>query len=110
MSDVEVSREEQLTRAEVAERLAALAAALAGDEKVEVAFGATKLELHVPDEVRFELEIEVEDGEVELEIELKWSLAGPAAAAPTKQAPAKQAAKPRGRTAAARRVRKPGGR
>jgi amphi-Trp domain-containing protein len=99
MSDVEVSREELLTRADVAERLAALAAALAGDEKVEVAFGATKLELHVPDEVRCELEIEVDDGEVELEIELKWSLARSAA---------KPAAKTR--TAATRRVRTPRGR
>lgn len=117
MSDVEVKREEVLTRDEVAGRLAALAAALAGSEKVEVTFGATKLEVHVPDEVRCEIEIEVDDDEVELEVELKWSLgkrsAAPATKAPTKAAtkPAtKAAAKPRARTAAAGRVSPRGGR
>jgi amphi-Trp domain-containing protein len=81
MSDVEVKREELLTRAEAAHRLAALAAALADGGKVEVALGASTLKLHVPDQVRCEIEIEVDEDEVELELELKWSLAKPAATA-----------------------------
>lgn len=97
MSDVEVTREELLTRGEAAERLAALAAALAGGEKVEVTLGATKFAVHVPDEVRCEIEIEVDDDEVELEVELKWSLG-------------KKTAKPRAKTAAAGRVSTRGGR
>ncbi len=79
MSDVEVKRAELLTRAEAARRLAALAAALADGEKVELALGASTLKVHVPDQVRCEIEIEIEDDEVELELELKWSLAKPAA-------------------------------
>jgi len=97
MSDMEVTREELLTREEAAKRLTALAEALAGGEKVEVALGATRLTVRVPDKVRCEIEIEISDDEVELEVELKWPLG-------------KQAAKPRTRTAAARRVSSRGGR
>jgi amphi-Trp domain-containing protein len=101
MSDLEVTREEVLSRDEAAKRLAALAAALADGEKVEVAFGATKLEMRVPDEVRCEIEIEVDDDEVELEVELKWSL-GKRSKAAAAEATTKAAAKPRTRTAAGR--------
>ncbi|GEL19771.1 amphi-Trp domain-containing protein [Pseudonocardia asaccharolytica] len=85
MSDVEVSRTESLTRREAAERLSALAAALAdgGDMKVEL--GASTLKLRVPDHVRCEVEVEVDGDEVELEIELTWSTA-PAAQARTRTA------------------------
>lgn len=79
MSDVEVKREELVTREEAAHRLAALAAALADGEKVEVALGASTVKVHVPDQVRIEIEIEIDEDEVELELELKWSLAKPAA-------------------------------
>ena len=77
MSDVEVSRTEALTREEAAQRLSALATALAEGGHVKVQLGASTLKLHVPDHVRCEVEVEVEvDGdEVELELELKWSMA-----------------------------------
>jgi amphi-Trp domain-containing protein len=97
MSDVEVKRAEVLTRDEAARRLAALAEALAGGEKVEVALGASTLKVHVPDEVRCEIEIEVDDDEVELELELKWTLAKPAKpAAATKSVSAQASRRGRG--------------
>jgi amphi-Trp domain-containing protein len=73
MSDVEASRTESLTRQEAAQRLSALATALADSGHVEVQLGASTLKLHVPDHVRYEVEIEVDGDEVELELELKWS-------------------------------------
>ncbi|HEV7648678.1 MAG TPA: amphi-Trp domain-containing protein [Actinophytocola sp.] len=115
MSDLEVTNKELLTRDEAAQRLTALAAALAGGEKVEVTLGATRLEIRVPDEVRCEIEIEVDDDEVELEVELKWSL-GKRSAAPVKPAakpavkPAAKPATPSRRTAAAAKVSARGGR
>lgn len=72
MSEVEVTRKELLTRAEAAERLSALAAALAGDDKVELAFGATTFSMRIPENVHCEIEVEVDDDEVELEVELTW--------------------------------------
>lgn len=106
MSDIEVKREEILTRDEAAHRLAALAAALADGEKVEVALGASRLKVHVPDQVRCEIEIEIEDGEVELELEMKWSLVKPAAS--TKASPRTTARTTK--TAATSRVNPPAGR
>ena len=73
MSDVEVSRTESLTRQEAAQRLSALATALAEGGHVKVQLGASTLKLHVPDHVRCEVEVEVDGDEVELELELKWS-------------------------------------
>jgi amphi-Trp domain-containing protein len=106
MSNVEVKREELLTRAEAAHRLAALADALAEGEKAEVALGASTLKVHVPDQVRCEIEIEIDGDEVELELELKWSMAKPAASTRTNAKPATGTTK----TAAARRVSTPAGR
>ena len=74
MSDVEVSRTESLTRQEAAQRLSALATALAEGGHVKVQLGASTLKLHVPDHVRCEVEVEVDGDEVELELELKWSM------------------------------------
>lgn len=93
MSDVEVKRTETLTRHEAAERLSALAAALAKGGHVEVALGASKLKLHVPDSVRCEVEVEVDGDEVELELELKWSTTPePAPATPARGRKAKATA------------------
>jgi amphi-Trp domain-containing protein len=78
MSDVEVKREETLSRDEAAQRLAALAAALAAGEHVELALGASKVKVRVPGEVRVEVELEIDGDDVELEVELKWSTAKPA--------------------------------
>ena len=82
MSDVEVSRTESLTRQEAAQRLSALATALAEGGHVKVQLGASTLKLHVPDHVRCEVEVEVDGNEVELELELKWSTAAAEQAAP----------------------------
>lgn len=81
MSDVEVKRTESLTRQQAAERLSAMATALADGGHVEVQLGASTLKLHVPDHVRCEVEVEVDGDEVELELELKWSTS-PAPAEP----------------------------
>jgi amphi-Trp domain-containing protein len=86
MSDVEVKREEILTREDAAQRLAALAAALADGDEVQLTLGATTVKVHVPDEIRLEVEIEIDGNGVELEVELKWATgeratsAGPAPA------------------------------
>jgi amphi-Trp domain-containing protein len=92
VSDVELKRTESLTRHDAARRLAALAEALSGGGRVEMALGASTLTLHVPDHVRCEVEVEVDGEEVELEVELKWSTATAPADPP---APTRGAAKPR---------------
>jgi len=48
VSDVEVKRTESLTRQQAAERLSAMATALADGGHVEVQLGASTLKLHVP--------------------------------------------------------------
>jgi amphi-Trp domain-containing protein len=82
MSDLEISRKQILTRHEAAERLSALAAALADRGDVEVDLGASTLKLSVPDHVRCEVEVEVDGDEVELEVEIKWSTTTRDTAAP----------------------------
>jgi amphi-Trp domain-containing protein len=73
MSDLELTRKESLTKAEVAKRLSAFAKALAGGDDVELEMGGTSMSLRVPDDVRVEFEVEVDGDEIEIEIELKWS-------------------------------------
>lgn len=82
MSDMKVEVKESLTRQQVADRLSALARALAEGGAVDVELGDAKVTLHVPDDVRSEFEVEVDGDTLELELELKWSTAraGPAAA------------------------------
>ena len=96
MSDVEVSRTESLSRSEAARGLAALAEAMADGGRVEVELGASRLKLHVPDQVRCEIELEIDGEEIELELELKWSTApvtvdhaaeGPVKTKPTRRKP-----------------------
>ncbi|WP_326834873.1 amphi-Trp domain-containing protein [Amycolatopsis rhabdoformis] len=93
MSDVEVKREETLSREDAARRLATLAEALQAGGKIEIALGASTVKVHVPDEVAIEVEVEIDGREVELEVELKWSTGKPAgggrAAAARRRAPAK---------------------
>jgi amphi-Trp domain-containing protein len=48
---------------------------LGSGDKFELERGGEKIELRVPDHVRFELEVEVKDDETELEVEIKWSAA-----------------------------------
>jgi amphi-Trp domain-containing protein len=86
MSDVEISRKQALTRQEAADRLSALAAALAEGGDVKVELGASTLKLHVPDHVQCEVEVEVDGDEVELEVEFTWSTATREAATPHERA------------------------
>lgn len=89
MSDMKVELKESLTRQQAADKLSALARALAEDGKVDLELGETTVSLRVPDEVRSEFEVEVDGDELELELELKWSTARaePAVAADQAQQP-----------------------
>jgi amphi-Trp domain-containing protein len=75
MSDMKVELKESLTRQQAADKLSALARALAEGGKVDLELGETTLSLRVPDSVRSEFEVEVDGDELELELELKWSTA-----------------------------------
>jgi amphi-Trp domain-containing protein len=72
MDILEIEQKETLRREEVAERLHALADALARHNDVEFERGDAHFKLKVPDEVRVKVELEVGDDETELEIELTW--------------------------------------
>ena len=80
MPELKFEQKETLSRADAAARLSAIADALGSDDKSELERAGEKLELRVPDEVRFEWEVEIKDDETELEVEIKWSTAteGPA--------------------------------
>ena len=80
MSDVKVEHKVVMTRAEVAQWIAAVGKALSGDGTAAVRLADSTVELKVPDHVRFEAEVGVDGDEVELEIELKWSTARTAGA------------------------------
>ena len=73
MPKLKFEQKENMSRAEAAARLAAIADALGSDVEFELERGGEKLELQVPDQVRFELEVEIDDNETELEVEIKWS-------------------------------------
>ena len=72
MDILEIEQEQTLRREEVAERLRALADALARHNDVEFERGGMRFTLKVPDEVRVKVELEVQDDGTELEIELSW--------------------------------------
>jgi amphi-Trp domain-containing protein len=72
MELLELEETQTLRREAVAERLRALADALARHNDVEFERGGVRFRLAVPDEVRLKVELEVEDSETELEIELTW--------------------------------------
>jgi amphi-Trp domain-containing protein len=72
MDILEIEQKETMRREEVAERLHALADALARHNDVEFERGGMRFRLKVPDEVHVKVELEVEDDETELEIELSW--------------------------------------
>ena len=73
MPKMKFEQKENVSRTEAAARLSAIADALGSDVEFELERGGEKLELHVPDQVRFELEVEIDDNETELEVEIKWS-------------------------------------
>ncbi|WP_030317614.1 amphi-Trp domain-containing protein [Streptomyces flavochromogenes] len=72
MKDLKFEQKRSLSRAEAADQLTALAAALRQGGEAELELGAGTLSLRIPDELRCELEFEVSGGEVELEIEFTW--------------------------------------
>jgi amphi-Trp domain-containing protein len=74
MSDVKVEYAQTISRDEAAAWLSQLAGAFTGDHDAEFPFGPGTVKLHVPGNVRAELEVEVEDDEVEVEIEFTWPL------------------------------------
>ena len=73
MKDLKFEQKGSLSRVEAAELLSALAAGLKRGGQVELDLGPGVLSMHMPDELRSEIEVEVGDEEIELEIELKWS-------------------------------------
>ena len=75
MSDVKVEHKVVMTRAEVAQWVAAVGKALSGEGTVSISLAESTVESKVPDRIRFEAGLEVDGDEVELEIELKWSTA-----------------------------------
>ncbi|MER7767025.1 amphi-Trp domain-containing protein [Kitasatospora sp. NPDC096140] len=77
MKDLEFKQKRTLTRAEAADQLDALAAALRRGGQAELDLGPGKLSLRIPDELHTEIEVELEDGEIELEIELTWRAGQP---------------------------------
>ena len=72
MSLLEITQKERLRREEAAERLRAVADALARHNEVEFERGGTRFKVDVADEVEFKLEIEIDTDERELEIEITW--------------------------------------
>jgi amphi-Trp domain-containing protein len=73
MPKMKFEQKENMSRTEAAARLSAIADALASDVEFELERGGEKLELHVPDQVRFELEVEIDGNATELEVEIQWS-------------------------------------
>ncbi len=72
MELLEITTKERVGREVVAQRLHALADALARHNDVEFERGGVHYKVRVPDEVNLKVEFEVESDETELEIELSW--------------------------------------
>jgi amphi-Trp domain-containing protein len=72
MDLLEITERELLRREVVAQRLHALADALARHNDVEFDRGGLHFKVKVPDEVQLKVEFEIEDDGTELEIELTW--------------------------------------
>jgi amphi-Trp domain-containing protein len=72
MDLLEITERELLRREAVAQRLHALADALARHNDVEFDRAGLHFKVKVPDEVHLKVEFEIEDDGTELEIELTW--------------------------------------
>jgi amphi-Trp domain-containing protein len=75
MTNMKLKKLEHITRVEAAAQLTEIAKALRNSGKFELERGGEKLELEldVPENILFELEVEIKDGETELEVEIKWA-------------------------------------
>jgi amphi-Trp domain-containing protein len=76
MELLEITEKERVGREVAANRLHALADALARHNDVEFERGGLHFKVRVPDQVELKVEFEVEDDETELEIEISWSSGG----------------------------------
>ena len=72
MDLIEIQETRRLRREEAADRLHALADALARNNAVEFERDGLRMTVHVPDEVDLKIEVELGDDGSELEIELTW--------------------------------------
>jgi len=72
MDLLEIGEEQRVRREAAAERLHAIADALARNNSVEFLRDGRRITVQVPDEVNFKFEVEISDDERELEIELTW--------------------------------------
>ncbi|MEU5181725.1 amphi-Trp domain-containing protein [Streptomyces longwoodensis] len=72
MSDLEFEQKRTLSRAEAADQLEALAAAVRRGGQAELELGPGRLTVRIPDELHTEIEVELEDGKIDLEVELSW--------------------------------------
>jgi amphi-Trp domain-containing protein len=70
MDLMEFTEKERLSREAAAERLHAIADALARNNEVEFERGGLRFKMHMTDEIDFKFEIEIGDEKRELEIEL----------------------------------------
>lgn len=75
MTTMKFKRQERLTRAEAANRLAEIAKALRNSAKLELENGEEELELEldIPEDVELEFEVEIGQAKTELELEIKWA-------------------------------------
>lgn len=74
MSDLEFEQKRTLSRAEAADQLEALAAAVRRGGQAELELGPGRVTVRIPDELHTEIEVELEDGEIDLEVELSWRM------------------------------------
>ena len=72
MDLLKIEQHEQLRREEVAARLRHLADMLESHNDLEFERQGMRFSVHVPDEVKLELELELGTDEREFEIELTW--------------------------------------
>jgi len=72
MDLLEIGEQKRIRREAAAERLHAIADALARHNSVEFLRDGGRITVQVPDEVNLKVEVEIGDDERELEIELTW--------------------------------------
>ncbi|QKW23644.1 amphi-Trp domain-containing protein [Kitasatospora sp. NA04385] len=72
MKDLEFTQKRALSRAEAADQLEALAAAIRRGGQAELDLGPGRLTVRIPDELHTEIEVELDGDEIELEVEMSW--------------------------------------
>ncbi|MFE1322779.1 amphi-Trp domain-containing protein [Kitasatospora phosalacinea] len=77
MKDLEFTQKRALSRAEAADQLEALAAAIRRGGQAELELGPGKLTVRIPDELHTEIEVELDGDEIELEVEMSWRTGAP---------------------------------